>query len=306
LAPGRGRPPARDSRSAGLPFISVIIPTYNRPALLAQCLKSITALEYPRERFEVIVVDDGSTVSPEAAFADCPADLNALLLGQHHAGPSVARNSGAARARGELLAFTDDDCQPQPDWLRALAARFSTAPDQAIGGRTFNLLTRSLYSSASQLLHDCVYAYFNAAPDDARFLAANNLALPARLFETVGGFEPSLWASEDRELCDRWRARGLPLVYAPEVVVGHAHQLSLASFWQQHYRYGRSTFAFHRLRARRRLGRFEAQPGFYWYLLTSALRSSGRGRALSMAALLGLTQAAKAAGFLAEGLRVRR
>jgi hypothetical protein len=66
------------------------------------------------------------------------------------------------RAKGQFLAFTDDDCRPAADWLQALAQRFATAPDHAVGGRTVNALTNNPYTTASQLIVDFVYAYYNA------------------------------------------------------------------------------------------------------------------------------------------------
>lgn len=102
------------------PFFSIIVATYARSAQLATCLQSLTHLEYPRDRFEVIVVDDGSKVPPEAEVAGFHGRLHVTLLTQHHAGPAKARNTGAARAKGQFLAFTDDDYVPSNNWLQAL------------------------------------------------------------------------------------------------------------------------------------------------------------------------------------------
>jgi GT2 family glycosyltransferase len=290
------------------PFFSVVVPTYDRPQRLAACLQSLTCLDYRRDGFEVIVVDDGSDVPPEAAVAPFRDRIDVTLLTQPHAGPATARNAGAARARGELLAFTDDDCSPAPDWLRALSARFAGCPSHAIGGRTLNGLPNNSYSTASQLLIGYLYAYYNATADQAGFLASNNLALPAGRFHDIDGFDttyPSS-AAEDRDLCDRWLHRGYRMVYAPEVVVYHAHALTLRSFWRQHFRYGRGAFRFHEARARRGEGRIRVEPrAFYQGLLGYPLSAAPRPRAAVLSALLLLTQAANAAGFVAEWLSRR-
>jgi len=105
------------------PDFSVIVPTYNRPRELADCVASLARQEYPRDQFEVIVVDDGSAVSPAAVIAPFRNCLNVEVHRVTNGGPGAARNRGAHLARGRILAFTDDDCRPSPNWLKMLAAR---------------------------------------------------------------------------------------------------------------------------------------------------------------------------------------
>ncbi|HEV2763340.1 MAG TPA: glycosyltransferase, partial [Pyrinomonadaceae bacterium] len=218
------------------PFFSVVVPTRARPAQLAACLDALARQEYPRERFEVVVVNDGGP-EPSEVFERFAGRLDATLVTQKHAGPAAARNTGARRARAPFLAFTDDDCRPDPVWLKALEARLRDAPGAAVGGRTVNALPRNLFSTASQSLTEYLYEYFDAAEGRAAFFTSNNLALSSELFRAVGGFDESfpLAAGEDRELCDRWRARGHRLTYAPDAVVRHAHALTLRSFCRQHF-----------------------------------------------------------------------
>lgn len=286
------------------PHFSIVIPTYNRPRLLAACLESLARLDCPRDRFEVIVVDDGGDVGLETVVVPFRARLDLTLLQQANAGPGIARNTGAAHARGQFVAFVDDDCAPAPDWLRVIARCFEATPDRAIGGRTINALPANPYSTASQVLVDYVYAYNNADFERARFFASNNLALPADRFRAVGGFAAP-WpypASEDRELCDRWLHRGYRMTYAPAALVYHAHPLTFRSFWHQHFSYGRGAFGFHRTRARRGSGAFRIEPAFYLGLPFHPLSAKPWRRALLLAALLVLSQAASAAGLAWQGL----
>ena len=212
------------------PYISIIIPTFGRPRQLSACLQAVARMDYPSERFEVIVVDDGSEKPPADVVALFFGLIDVTLLTQSHAGPSKARNTGAGQARGRWLAFIDDDCLPEAAWLKNLAGRFVEAPDCAIGGRTFNLLERNPYSSASQMIIDAVYEYYNSDPGRARFFATNNLALPKEPFLDLGGFDEGFTTSEDREFCDRWLHNGYGMVYAPEAMVFHAHRLTLDRF----------------------------------------------------------------------------
>jgi len=271
------------------PFFSIIVPTYDRPRQLAACLQSLAALDYPRDHFEVIVVDDGSEVPPETLVASFRDKMDVTLLAQSHSGPAAARNLGAARAKGRFLAFTDDDCAPTPGWLQKLATRFAQAPDCAIGGRTLNALPDNPYSTASQLLIDYLYTYYDADPNQARFLTSNNLALPAERFHAVGGFDAGWFraAAEDRELCDRWLHYGYRMIYAQEVLVYHAHSLTFRTFWRQHINYGRGAFYFHGARARRGHVSLKPEPlGFYLDLLRYPSSQVQDGNAVLLAALL--------------------
>jgi cellulose synthase/poly-beta-1,6-N-acetylglucosamine synthase-like glycosyltransferase len=254
---------------------------------------------------EVIVVDDGSETPPEAVVASFCGQLDVALLRQAHAGPAAARNTGAARAKGEFLAFTDDDCAPAPDWLQILAARFARASDCAVGGRTLNALPDNLYSTASQLLVAYLYTYYNADPDQARFFTSNNLAMPTDRFHTMGGFDTTYTrtAAEDRELCDRWLHHGYRMTYAPEALVYHGHVLTFRTFWWQHFNYGRGAFHFHQARAQRACGRIRLEPlSFYLNLLLYPFSQAQGRRAPLLVALLGVSQVANAVGFLWEGV----
>ena len=287
------------------PVFSVIVPTHSRPRSLGSCLAALAAQDYPRERFEVIVVDDEGQ-PPAAAVVDrFRSELDVRLIVQTRGGPGQARNRGARRASGRLLAFTDDDCLPDPAWLSRLQAAVERRPDAMVGGRVINALAENRYSSASQLITDIVYAHYNAVPERARFCASNNLALPAAAFHEIGGFDPRfrVVACEDRDLCDRWTHAGRCLVYAPEVVVRHAHPMGLPEFMRQHFVYGRGAVHFHRLRAGRGSGRMRDEMAFHADLRNLLLRPFRHLRpreALTTAALMILWQTVNAAGFFYE------
>ena len=284
------------------PFISIIVPTFNRPTQLVTCLQSLACLGYPRERFEVIVVDDGSQTPLKTLVASFSNRLDIVLTPQSHGGPAKARNMGAKKAKGEFLAFTDDDCTPAPNWLRSLAARFATLPDHAIGGQTLNALQDNLYSTTSQLIINYLYAYYNVDPHQARFFTSNNLALPADLFRSTNGFDTTFpfAAGEDRDFCDRWLHFGKQMIYAPEVVVYHAHVLNFRTFWRKHLTYGRGAFRHHQARAHRGSGPFRPDTRFYMRLILNPFKQKQRKRALRITMLLMISQAANALGFLGE------
>lgn len=281
-------------------LFSIIIPTYSRPMQLSGCLQSLTQHDYPRDRFEVIVVDDGSETPLERAVAPFRNRLDLILLRQLNAGPATARNTGAANAIGKYLAFTDDDCTPGPDWLETLKVRFDVTPDHMIGGRSLNALPNNPYSAASQFMVDAVCAYYSDDPNKTPIFTTNNVALPADRFHAIAGFDTTfpLAAGEDREFCDRWLHHGYPMTYAPEVVVYHAHALTSRSFLKQHFNYGRGTYHLHRVRDRRACERIKFDPQFYFHLFGYPfLHEHGR-RRLLLEALLMAAYAAYTAGFL--------
>jgi glycosyltransferase involved in cell wall biosynthesis len=282
---------------------SIVIPTYNRPDRLRTCLEAIAKIEYPRENFEVIVVDDGSKVPLDPIVVPFKTDLTLKLLRQENAGPASARNTGSAIATGKFIVFTDDDCLPAANWLSILATQFESNSQALIGGQTINALPENVYSTASQLLIDYIYEYYNQGEATANFFASNNFALPVEKFKSIAGFDTTfpLAAGEDREFCDRWLDRGGILVYAPQAQVYHAHHLTLPTFWRQHFNYGRGAFCFHQSRAQRSRSPMAVEPlSFYFKLLTYPLFKVSLPRAIYLSMLMFLSQVANAIGFFYE------
>ncbi|AFY96576.1 glycosyltransferase family 2 protein [Chamaesiphon minutus] len=284
-------------------LFSIVIPTYNRPDRLRTCLEAIAKIEYSRENFEVIVVDDGSEMPLDPIVAPFKPDLDLKLLRQENAGPASARNAGAAIATGKFIVFTDDDCLPTANWLSILATQFASNAQALIGGQTINALSENVYSTASQLLIDYLYEYYNHGKATVNFFASNNFALPVEKFRSIAGFDTNfpLAAGEDREFCDRWLDRGGKLVYAPQAQVYHAHQLTLLTFWRQHFNYGRGAFCFHQARAQRKRSPIAVEPlSFYFKLLTYPLLKVSLPQAIYLSVLMFLSQIANVLGFFYE------
>ena len=287
-------------------FFSIIIPTLDRPQTLSACLNAMIRLSYPRDQFEVIVVDDGGAQALGNLLAPYFELLDLTLLKQANQGPGSARNLGAGQAKGNVLVFTDDDTRPRPDWLAALAVQFRESLQCAVVGRVVNGLPKNIFSAASQMLVDYLNRYYNQESGNARFVTSNKLAVPIRLFHELGGFDPSFrWAAgEDRDFADRWIHRGYRIQYDSGVVVEHAHFLTLAGFWRQHFYYGRAAFIFHQKRAGRRREKMKIGPrGFYICLLSYPFRQGLTTKSLWIFFLFFLSQAANASGYFYERLR---
>jgi GT2 family glycosyltransferase len=288
------------------PFFSVIIPTYKRKARLWNCLEAISQLSYPKDRFEVIVVDDSNDHGMTSFLLPFYDQLQLVVLSQKNAGPAAARNKGRKHARGEYLIFTDDDCVPALDWLNAFAQCVLKTPNCAITGKTVNALTGNLYSTASQLMIDYFYDYYNFNSGDAKFAVSSNLAMPAEGFDAIGGFDIMFTrpAGEDRDLCARWREHGFRIIYAPEVIVWHHHTLSISSFLKQHVNYGCGAYSFHQKRSGHNFNYNKLESlKFYINLLSYPLSQPLGKNRFGLVFLLALSQVSTCAGYLIEEIR---
>ncbi len=292
------------------PRFSVIVPTYNRPDQLGQCVSALMRVIPPEGGFEICVVNDGGSapsVSGSHARQESGPTHGVTVIHQVNSGPGAARNTGVDSARGKYLAFTDDDCRPSPNWLRAFDRVLLAQPDALVAGRTVNALQNNLFSTASQLLVDFVTGYFNGGADGL-FFASSNIALRRSNFLEAGGFDTlfSICAAEDREFVDRWWAQGRPFERASDAVVLHAHALTLASFSRQQHTYGRGAVAFRRLR-RERSRPQRVDPRFYFESLRHPFRCEPPLRAAAIASLTAVAHAAYFAGLLSatEAFRSR-
>jgi GT2 family glycosyltransferase len=289
------------------PAVTVVVPTYDRPRQLQACLDAL-ALQTLSEPWEVVVVDDGSP-RPLAGLAELFAGRLALrVVRQANCGPAEARNRGVAEAGGEYVAFTDDDCRPEPAWLETLLVAARGRPGSLVGGRTWNGLPDELFASTSQLIVDLVYEHFNADPDAAYFFASNNMLCPRERFVALGGYDRRFprAGAEDRDFCDRWRVSGWPLVWREGARVEHRHSQSLRGFIDLHFRYGRGARLYQAMRRARRSGTMRDDLGFHATLMRRvgrrAAADGGRWRWGTVVACLALWQVANAAGFATEAI----
>jgi GT2 family glycosyltransferase len=289
-------------------MFSVVVPTYRRPRSLPRCLAALTRLDYPRPLLEIVVVDDGGGADVSAGDG---REVSLTVLRGAPAGAAAARNRGAEAARGELVAFTDDDCEPDSGWLRALGTALRADPAAAVGGRTVNALLHDPYAAATQLLVDFLVADSGGpGVGGTRFLPSSNLAVDRERFLEAGGFDARFAGAggEDREFCARWVDRGGRLLLVEGAVVRHRHELTLARYWRQHYAYGRGAFGFHRSRPRPAAGPgpLPERLAFYRDLVAYPYASEREDRRALLSLLLAVSQVATAAGYAREALAGRR
>jgi GT2 family glycosyltransferase len=232
--------------------------------------------------------------------------MTVRLVRRENGGPAAARNSGVAAAHAPVLAFTDDDCSPEPAWLECLTRLVEADPRCMVGGRVRNALPDNPFAAASQAILESAYVHHNREGAEPTFFASLNFAVSADGFHRVGGFDPTFRpASEDRDFCARWREHGLRLAYASDAVVRHAHDLSVTGFWRQHFAYGRGAWQYHEAARRRGRGHLARDLPFHGRFMKKAIsvfigekvRPTSRMLTLSM-----IWQLANTAGFLYEAL----
>lgn len=236
---GRDVPPPPARRAPAVapapPELSVIVPTRDRPQALAGLLESLAAQDLEPERFEVLVVDDGS-LQPAAEGVQPDAFPFALrLLRQAPAGPGAARNRALAEARGEVVLFLNDDAVPAEGALRRHLDRQLHAEAEVAVLGTFALLPRHRVHSLAEHVETstALFGQPRMRPGvlyDGLSLSTGNVSLPRRAVEAVGGFDESFPypGGEDSELGLRLeRERGIRVLYDPAIRCGHDHALDV-------------------------------------------------------------------------------
>jgi GT2 family glycosyltransferase len=282
---------------------SIVVPSYGRPDRIPALLESLAALNYPAEQYEVILIDDGSPVSFPSATPGAGNRLHINLLRQSNMGPAAARNYGAAMAKGRYLAFTDDDCHPDREWLRALHDALDKSSCLICGGQTRNGLPENIYSEASQLIADYVSRRDGQAFTPGSFFQSNNLALSAEDFRKTGGFDAGLRYGEDRDFCHRCACLGFSFVYVQDALIFHSHRQEMRSFIRLHYAYGGGTYAFRRGCSAKGLPDVPFNPpSWYVRLVLSGIKRARSRKGIKLSLLLMISQFAAITGMLHKKL----
>ena len=235
------------------PALSVVIPTYERPRTLRRVLDALSAQQEPPD-FEVVVVDDGSRDETPQLLAAYRPGYAFRAVSQKNAGPAAARNRGVSEARGRLVLFLGDDTVPEARLL-AVHARahgqprpgpvavlgYTTWPEGRRGTPFLHHINEYGLQFGYGLIEDPEAVPFN-------FFYTSNISLPrallfeAELFDTT--FPAAAW--EDIEIAYRLTRRGMRIVYRPEAVARHHHDISFASFRRRQASSGESAAFFYR------------------------------------------------------------
>ncbi len=220
------------------PSITAIIPTRDRGASLVECLESIVSQDYPSDRIEIIVIDDGSLDETQklASGFSCK-----LLTNRRSRGQSYCRNIGAQQAKNEILAFLDDDCVAGRSWLRDLAQYFQWEEVGAVGGYVDGYSKRSLldrYEKEFSLLN--LGKYILRGVNDRFYVPTCNMLVRKKAFIETGGIRETMHLGEDVDFCWRMRDVGWQALYVPSGTVIHKHRNTLGAMLRRRADYGTS------------------------------------------------------------------
>jgi glycosyltransferase involved in cell wall biosynthesis len=212
------------STAEELPFASVVVPTHNRAELLDEAVRSLCAQDYPADRYEVVVVDDGSTDrSPDVAAGWEGRFPHVRVLRRTHEGANAARNAGLAAARGDPICFVDDDQAMPPSWLRALVQGALRFPEAGCAGGPIMLRLegRPPRSCGQEPLGEGELSLGS----EYRFVEqvwGGNMALRRHAVDRIGAFrEFRMLGGNEIEWQQRARAAGIPIVYVPGAYLYH-------------------------------------------------------------------------------------
>ena len=213
---------------------SVVIPAYNAAKTIGPCLEALLAQSIPREKYEVIVVDDGST-DETAAIA---RDYGVCTLSQSRQGPAVARNRGIKHAQGDIVLFTDSDCVPTPTWIEEMT--IALADSDVVGARgTYLTQQRELVARFVQIEYEDRYDRMRGR-DRIDFIDTYSAAYRRDVLLTNGGFDTafSTVAVEDQELSFRLTRKGYKLIFVPRAKVYHIHAHSCRRYTARKFNIG--------------------------------------------------------------------
>jgi len=239
------------------PDVSVIVPHYRDFHRLDLCLTALGRQTYPSERIEIVVADNASPEGEEVLVQAIAGRARLVIVTERGAG--AARNGGVAVARGPVLAFTDSDCVPEPEWLAEGVAALSSC--DFAGGR-MKVLVDDPARMAPAEAFETVFAFNNERYVKQKgFTVTANLFCTLAVFNQVGGFLAA-GVSEDAEWSYRARDKGYRIGYASESIVGHPARKTWGELMVKWRRINSETYG---LIGMKRLGKL------YWFIRSFAV-----------------------------------
>lgn len=220
-----------------LPYISIIIPVLNGEKFISKCLESIAELHYPRDLFETIIVDNGSTDNTVKIIRNFQDNIDIKLYFEKIKSSYVARNLGIKNSKGSIIVFTDIDCIVDKDWLINIIQYFS---DKTVGGVAGEILPESRdslverYSINEEILSQERTFNSNFLP----YAQTANAAYRKELFDRIGYFDEVI-SGGDADYS--WRMQletNYKIVFAQKAVVLHKHRTNLKGLFKQRFKHG--------------------------------------------------------------------
>ncbi len=213
-------------------MLSIIIPTHNSELTIKQCIESLTSQSFPREKFEIIVVDDGSTDQTTSIAKKAGADS---IITTEPCFQGKARNIGVQNAKANLLGFIDSDCEASDGWIETIIKELESL--QAITGAIDNGNTQSKIAWAEYFVEFCAFNEFMKR-SVIRTMPGCNIACLKEIFMKAGGFSEER-LSEDILFGQALRRKGVEQIFVPELKIKHLCRTESNKFLSNHKLLGR-------------------------------------------------------------------
>jgi glycosyltransferase involved in cell wall biosynthesis len=251
------------------PKISIIISAYNAEKYISECLESVFNLNYPKEDFEVIVIDDCSKDRTAEVAKRFPCRVKRNEVNKNVAG---ARNEGIKIARGEIIIFFDADCVATPDWLRELmkyqdgrsivGGLDTSSKRDPILMRCIDFAMTSMIGTGGMRRKGMRFAKY--------YPRGFSFCVPKRAFDELGLFKEDIVPGEEVEFDLRAEKNGYTLRFSPRAVVFHKRRSTIKSFFRQIYGRGKYRMKLSRI-SKKHLEPLHVAPALFLVLLFSLL-----------------------------------
>lgn len=249
------KPTLKQEAVPGQPLVSIVIPTFNRPEALLQCLEGVSQLIFPEHKVEIVVVDDGSSNPCDLDAMRKASKLPLRYVEKEHSGVCTTKNKGIWESKGEFIGFIDDDVLPSPLWLLNVMSGFTK---ESIAGVGSTLYTQPLnhYLADYTDYRELERQPFTDKTGQILNVLTGNACIRKRVLEEIGGFNEAQshvgipFGGDDVDLTWKIREQGYGLGYADSAIVFHKSRTAMRSLIRQHVGYGAGTM-FHCLTTNR-------------------------------------------------------
>jgi len=233
-----------------LEFVSVIIPTKNSEKTLGECLKSLRNQTYPKNKYEIIIIDDHSTDKTVSI-----AKKYKTKIITSHGPPGRQRNKGISKANGKIIGLIDSDCIAKKNWISEGVKYFISDEIAVVGGpnltpkndpfisQCVGYVSSSKIGTGSMSARYVRRGFYARETDETSLISCNMFAL-RKVLKKVGGFSETLFPNEENELMFRIKRDGYKLIYVPSLLVWHHRRNSVKKFFKQNLIYGKTRIQF--------------------------------------------------------------
>ncbi|MFH1776656.1 MAG: glycosyltransferase [Candidatus Omnitrophota bacterium] len=218
---------------ANLKTVSVVVAAYNAAGTIAGVIECLLGQDYPKDKLEVIIVDDGSTDETARLVKEYPVKY----IYQKNKGPAAARNLGWRSSTGEIVCFTDADCMAEKAWVSKLVSKYNSKRIAGVGGSYDIMNSKNLLACC---LHEEILERHLHMPEEVNYLGAFNVSYRRSVLEEVNGFDQSfrIASGEDNELSYRIKKKGYSFIFDKNIKVSHYHPENLLKYLKRQFWHG--------------------------------------------------------------------